>query len=91
MTQVSKFAFGGDGFQTDRHEVRVITLDGLPWFAAPDVCRALGLSLECGGAVRHLRQVAADERRVVTRSDSLSLFEGVRAQKRPRHPRPVRG
>lgn len=45
------------------HKVRVVTLDGHPWFVAADVCRVLGLFLG-KGAVRHLAKLGEDERRL---------------------------
>ncbi|WP_052093237.1 BRO family protein [Hoeflea phototrophica] len=40
--------------------IRVVTLDGNPWFVAADVCRALGLTTY-GGATRHMRNLNQNE------------------------------
>jgi len=40
--------------------VRVVTIDGEPWFVATDACRALGLSL-IAGSTRHLTNLNQDE------------------------------
>lgn len=31
-------------FRFDQHQVRVVTIEGAPWFVAADVTRALGIS-----------------------------------------------
>nr|WP_201159360.1 BRO family protein [Rhodoplanes elegans] len=54
------------------HKVRVVTLDGAPWFLATDVCAALGLGLE-KGTNTHTRKLDADERRGVTPSQVRGL------------------
>lgn len=46
------------------HKVRVVTLDGKPWFVAADVCRVLGLKRGPDGSFRqHLRKLSDDEKR----------------------------
>ncbi len=40
--------------------IRVIQIDGQPWFVAADVCRALNLSMT-GGSTRHLVNLSQDE------------------------------
>jgi len=72
MNALQTFAFRDNS-------VRIVTIDGNPWFVANDVCRCLGLSLQNGGAVRYLQSINDDEKRVVTRRDCLEIFEGVRA------------
>jgi len=42
------------------YPVRIVPIDGEPWFVAADLCRALGLTME-GGATRHLRNLGEDE------------------------------
>ncbi|MFL9824709.1 hypothetical protein [Rhodoplanes sp. SY1] len=42
-----------NGLETT-HKVRVVTLDGAPWFVAKDVCRALCVSMGAGSTV-HLK------------------------------------
>ena len=53
MSTLSLFNFNG-------HDVRVVMIDGAPWWVAVDVCRALGLTIE-GGATRHLRNLSKVE------------------------------
>lgn len=48
--------------------VRVVEIDGQPWFVAMDVGIILGLDL-WGGISRHLSPLAADEKRVVKRKE----------------------
>ncbi|CAH1665546.1 MULTISPECIES: Bro-N domain-containing protein [unclassified Chelatococcus] len=57
---VSSFEFAID---TQSHNVRVVDIDGAPWFVAADVCRALDLRPgRRGEYTRHLVKLAADER-----------------------------
>ncbi|MBN8872174.1 MAG: hypothetical protein J0H67_05005 [Rhodospirillales bacterium] len=65
-------------------DVRVVQIDGNPWFVAADVCRALGLPFGYGqgSTSRYLQGIAADERRTVTRasgSEFSPLFAGSKA------------
>lgn len=48
--------------------VRIVELNGQPWFVAVDVCRALGFNLSAGAAP-HMQKVAQDERRVLKAAD----------------------
>jgi prophage antirepressor-like protein len=41
--------------------IRVVQIDGNPWFVAADVCRALGLRMT-GGVSYHLRHLRKDEK-----------------------------
>jgi prophage antirepressor-like protein len=50
--------------------VRVVTIDGDPWFVAVDVCRVLGMNVDKGIA-HHLDRLRADER-------TLRTVEGAR-------------
>ncbi|UOK70814.1 BRO-N domain-containing protein [Ancylobacter polymorphus] len=45
-----------NGNATTTYRIRVVPLEGNPWFVATDVCRALGLTLD-GGSTRHLRNL----------------------------------
>lgn len=54
-TQVARFEFGA-------RTLRVIPLDGEPWFLAADVCHTLGLSIRAG-AMQHLRHLDEQDRR----------------------------
>ena len=47
------------------NDVRVVTLEGEPWFVAADVCRCLGLDI-VKGTGQHLSNLSADEKRPVT-------------------------
>ena len=62
-------------------QVRVVTINGNPWFVASDVCRCLGLDLTNGGAVRHLRFLAKDECQSISKrtAKTLTQNEGVLA------------
>src|SRR5690349_9679490 len=54
--------------------IRVLELDGKPWFVAADVCRALGIVPKWD----RMTNLTADERRVLERRDhpDRSLFPG---------------
>jgi prophage antirepressor-like protein len=49
------------------YPIRIVEIDGEPWFVAADVCRALGLN---GYASWNLGKLAPEEKRVVRRSVS---------------------
>src|SRR5690242_610539 len=49
--------------------VRVVTIDGNPWFVAADVCRALGLTPHNGSFTHHLTRLQVGEARKASRSD----------------------
>lgn len=67
MNDLTNFNFN------NRADIRVVTIDGDPWFVAVDVCRVLGLGLAGGSASRHLSALGDDEVRNVSRSNvSLS-------------------
>ena len=56
--------FGITERRTSRHDVRVIEIDGEPWFVAADVCKALGLNVTARGQVNvtaSTRQLRDDE------------------------------
>lgn len=61
-------------FNFNTHEIRVVLIEGNPWFVAADVCRALGLDTAKGTGQRLLGALANDEKRLVSRSN-LSLGE----------------
>lgn len=44
--------------------IRVVDIDGDPWFVAADVCRALGFDMD-GGTHRHTQALDADEKKIV--------------------------
>ena len=84
-TEVSTFDFsygiegrGGPAGRSAIFPVRIVQINGEPWFVAADVCKALDLPLE-GGASRYLQNVNADEKMKKGRSDYPELFVGVRA------------
>jgi prophage antirepressor-like protein len=56
--------------------IRMTLIDGEPWFAATDVCRALGLEMAAGSS-HHLTSLRADERQKV-HGPTLGLTEGGR-------------
>jgi len=43
-TAVTTFGFKTHGASDITHRVRVVELEGNPWFVAADVCRVLGLN-----------------------------------------------
>lgn len=49
----------------DGHNIRVVEIDGAPWFVAVDVCRALDMSVD-NGVSNHLRRLKEDEKKVLT-------------------------
>jgi prophage antirepressor-like protein len=51
--------------------VRVVEIDGQPWFVAMEPCDILGL----GNASMACRILRDDEKQVVTRSTNINLFE----------------
>lgn len=58
-TSIQKFTFGAAQGAAD---LRVVEIEGKPWFVAADVCRCLGLKRHpSGGFSNHLRGLAADE------------------------------
>jgi len=48
--------------------IRIVTIDGNPWFVAADVCKALGL---WGYPSQHTAKLAADQRMVVGRNSHV--------------------
>lgn len=61
MSELSLFTFRPVG--SFEYCIRLVQIDGQPWFVAADVCRALGLAERNGGFIHHLCNVADDERR----------------------------
>ena len=51
---------GRNGTAKTTFSIRVVPLEGNPWFVAGDACRVLGLTL-VGGATRHLRNLNPSE------------------------------
>lgn len=47
------------------HNIRVVEIEGAPWFVAVDVCRALGMNLT-GSVKKHLGRLDNSERQVLT-------------------------
>lgn len=72
-------------FRFERHpseypfRIRVVEIDGNPWFVAKDVCEVLGLD---GYASQHTKRLDDDECRVMTRTQntSLPIFKGKAAR-----------
>lgn len=57
-------------FTFNAKTLRTVTIDGEPWFSAPDVLDCLGHSRNLSGsASRHLRSLSDDERRLVSKSN----------------------
>ena len=68
MNNLSTFTFKSN-------TIRVIEIEGQPWFVAADVCRVLGLD---GYASFHLKKLGADQVAVMTKAanPSLPIFNG---------------
>lgn len=67
--QVSLYDFKG-------HQVRVVEIEGNPWFVAADVCVALGLG---GYPSGHTIALPANEKMVLSRSSNSRLAEDQRS------------
>lgn len=67
---VSLFDFNG-------HQVRVVQIEGEPWFVAVDVMQVLGMPTS-GGSGPDLLSLAPDEKLRLTRRNSIDLFNGLR-------------
>lgn len=69
--EVTTFEFFSNAALNTTDRVRVVTIDGNPWFVAADVCRALGVKPQpSGGYSNRLGALARDERRVVASTDT---------------------
>jgi prophage antirepressor-like protein len=71
LMALRKSAFGSTS-------LRVIRIDGEPWFSAPDSFRALCLDLK-SGTHNHLRGLGQDERRLIRHGDHPYFFAGSKA------------
>lgn len=68
MNQVQNFAFG-------LRNIRVVELEGQPWFLLKDVARSLGLKEHpCGGYTQHLRGMAGNDKCVVSKTHNSELW-----------------
>lgn len=55
-------------FGKETHNIRVVTLEGNPWFVTEDVCKVLGFTRHSrGGYSHHLHRVDSSEKTTVTR------------------------
>ncbi|HRY16215.1 MAG TPA: Bro-N domain-containing protein [Candidatus Competibacteraceae bacterium] len=73
-------------FQFESHAIRVLTIDGQPWFVAKDVAETLGykdtvnaIKQHCKGVAKHHPLSTAggmQEARVINQSDTLRLIIG---------------
>lgn len=68
MSDISNFKFNG-------HGIRVVTIDGSPWFVATDVCRVLEMAV-AKGTGQWLITLADDEKWRARRDDLPELFSG---------------
>lgn len=66
--EVSAYDFNG-------LSLRVVQIDGEPWFFANDACRALGMDMSAGTS-RWTVNVGKDEKRVLTKKTHPQLFCG---------------
>jgi len=65
-------------FDFNRNTIRVVELDGTPWFVAKDVCDALGLRPHPrGGYSHHMQALDRDEKLAIQKSHRkfMGLFE----------------
>lgn len=60
--------------------IRMVEIDGNPWFAAIDVCRALGMDVSKAGAAPWLNRVLPSERVRVSRKEYPHVFADGRGQ-----------
>jgi prophage antirepressor-like protein len=60
--------------------IRVVEIDGQPWFVASDVCRILGYDIARRGVTSFISAVRGDERRMITKDNTPELFWGKRGQ-----------
>ena len=67
-------------FNFNSNALRVVELEGEPWFVARDVCQALGLKAHNDAYTHVLKSLKASDRRSVKKSDNstfkLELFTG---------------
>ena len=57
------------------HRIRVVEIEGNPWFVGADVCRTLGLRSFKRGFGHHFSKLDADERRLVAMSEIGGRFD----------------
>jgi prophage antirepressor-like protein len=62
-------------FDFHAHKVRVVDIEGSPWFVAADACRALGLYM-AAGAGKYVKALDPSERVEATRERYPYLFQG---------------
>ncbi|TPE48921.1 BRO-N domain-containing protein [Amaricoccus solimangrovi] len=60
------------------HNIRVVEIDGEPWFVGVDVCRALGLDISHGASI-HLKRLNKNDTRILSLNSNhgerdLTLF-----------------
>lgn len=62
--------------------LRGTIIDDQPWFVAADACRCVGLSPHPshGNFTHHLKKLDSDEKRLLNREDTPTLFMGVRGR-----------
>jgi prophage antirepressor-like protein len=65
-------------FNFHKQQIRVVEIDGDPWFIVADVCRCLEMDVSKGTG-RYLQNLDPAERRVVTKRNYPEIFEGDRA------------
>ncbi|MCP1272280.1 BRO family protein [Gluconobacter albidus] len=54
----------------EQKNIRTVTHEGAVWFVAPDVCRALGLTMQ-SGATQHLSSLDSDQKKTLAISEGL--------------------
>lgn len=64
---------GTPEFTFKDQKVRVVMIEGAPWFAAPDVVRCFGIDAK-SGTFNSLRPLAGDEKRVLRKGDATVAF-----------------
>lgn len=82
MNTLAAFTFSPEGGEAIT--LRAVQIDGNPWFATVDVCRALAMKVggPAGGSTRYTRSPARDEVRTACRAEAISapLFDGSSAR-----------
>ncbi len=57
-------------------DLRVVEIDGEPWFLATDVCRVLGYNVTASGVNHYLAGLRKDEDRKTINARTLGIIEG---------------
>ncbi len=72
------FAAAEPSFPGVSFNIRIVTLEGSPWFVAADVCRALEMDV-AKGTYKWLAPIDADQKQLLTAKKLPQLFCGTSA------------